>query len=124
MMTTLPTNVPDMDNLDYTTLMRIMDMAPGMSKEEILNTFSITMDDLDKEEVIYFNEFYNYGKGMGVAKVVNNLIDSTKGKQGSAAALAYLRRFGKEFEKEVEGDSNANFSFQFGAHPPDLKSVN
>ena len=122
MMKNLPVKVPDMDTLDYTTLMLIKDMASGMTKQEILNTFTIDMDDLDENEVIYFNEFYNYGRGMAVKVVINNLIDSTKGKAGQPAAMAFLRRFAKEFENEVEGDSSGSFSFNFGASPP--KSIN
>lgn len=124
MMKALPRDVPEMDTLDYTTLMQVKDMAAGMTKEEILDTFSISKDNLDEDETIYFDEFYAFGKGMAVSKVVNNLIDSTRGKQGSAAAMAFLRRFAKEFENEVEGDSSGSFSFQFGSSPPDPKSIN
>lgn len=114
MLKTLPTAVPEMDSLDFVTLMLVKDMAGGMTKEEILSTFSISLEDLDEDEIIYFNEFYAYGKGTAVNKVVQNLIESTKGKSGQGAALAYLRRFATEFEKEVEGDSSGTFSFQFG----------
>jgi len=123
MLKSLPRDVPEMDTLDFTTLMQVKDMAAGMSKDEILTTFSIVKDDLDKDEIIYFDEFYNFGRGMAVSKVVNNLIDSTRGKQGSAAAMAFLRRFASEFEKEVEGDSSGEFNFQFGSHVPKLKAV-
>ena len=121
MLKSLPRDVPEMDIFDYTTLMTVKEMAAGMSKEEILNTFSIKEDDLSKTEKIHFDEFFAYGKGMAVKEVINNLVESTKGRQGQAAAMAYLRRFAKEFEGEVEGDTSASFSFQFGA--PELKAV-
>lgn len=114
MLKQLPLEVPDMDLLDYGVLMDVVDMAKGMNKEEILAGFSITMDDLSKDEEIFFNEFYNYGKAMGIRVVVNNLVDSTKGRQGQAAAMSYLKRFAKEFEGEIEGDSTGSFSFSFG----------
>ena len=114
MLKELPREVPEMDILDYITLMTIKDMAAGMTKEEILNTFSIKEDDLSKTEGIYFEEFYQYGKGMAINTVVQNYIASTSGKTGQQAAMQYLRRFAKEFEKEVEGDSSGNFSFSFG----------
>ena len=123
MLKQLPLEVPEMDLLDYGVLMDVVDMAKGMNKEEILAGFSITMDDLSKDEEIFFNEFYNYGKAMGIRVVVNNLVESTKGRQGQAAAMAYLRRFAKEFEGEVEGDSSGSFSFSFGDGAPALKSV-
>ena len=114
MLKTLPRDVPEMDILDYVTLMMVKDMGAAMSKDEILDTFSIDWDDLSKTEQIYFEEFMAFGKGMAVNTVVQNLIDSTKGRQGQAAAMAFLRRFGKEFESEIEGDSSGSFSFQFG----------
>ena len=114
MLKELPKKVPEMDILDYEILILIKDMAAGMTKEEVMSTFSITNDDFSVEEEIFFNEFYNYGRGMAVHKVVNNLIESTKGRQGQAAAMSFLRRFASEFEGTVEGDSKGSFSFQFG----------
>jgi len=115
MLKTLPRDVPEMDTLDYVTLMTVKDMAAGMSREEILQTFSIKMEDLEKTEQIYFEEFYQFGKGMAINTVVQNLVKSTEGKAGSQAAMQFLRRFAKEFEKEVEGDATGSFSFKFGA---------
>lgn len=114
MLKSLPRDVPEMDILDYVTLMTIKDMGAAMDKDEILATFSIKWDDLSLTEQIYFEEFLAYGKGMAVNTVVKNLIDSTKGRQGQAAAMSFLRRFGKNFENEIEGDSSGSFSFKFG----------
>jgi len=114
MLKTLPRDVPEMDSLDFTTLMMVKEMAAGMNKEEILNTFSLTLEDLDEDEIIYFNEFYNYGRGTAVNTVIQNLLQQSKGKGGQAAAMAFLRRFSKEFEAELEGDSKGSFSFSFG----------
>jgi hypothetical protein len=114
MLKTLPRDVPEMDILDYVTLMTVKEMGAAMSKEEILDTFSIEWDDLSKTERIYFDEFLAFGKGMAVNTVVQNLIDSTKGKSGQGAAMAFLRRFSENFEKEVEGDSSGEFNFKFG----------
>lgn len=114
MLKELPKKVPEMDILDHELLVMVKDMAAGMTKEEIMSTFSMKTDDFSKEEVIFFDEFYHYGKGMAVHKVVTNLVESTKGRQGQAAAMSFLRRFAKNFEGEVEGDSSGSFSFRFG----------
>lgn len=114
MLKSLPRDVPEMDTLDFATLMQVKEMAAGMNKAEIMETFSIEAEDLDEDEVIYFDEFYNYGRGMAVNRVVQNLLDASKGKGGQAAAMAFLRRFSKEFESELEGDSKGSFSFSFG----------
>lgn len=110
----LPTEVPDMDHLDYVTLVLVSDMAAGMTKEEIFATLYLKAEDLDTDEVIAFDEFYQWGRGMAVHKVVKNLVEQSKGKGGQPAAMAFLRRFADEFEGEVEGDQSGSFSFQFG----------
>ncbi len=114
MLKELPKKVPEMDILDHEILMTIKDMAAGMTKEEVLSTFSMSREDFSEEEEVFFDEFYNYGRGMAVHKVVTNLVESTKGRQGQAAAMSFLRRFAKEFEGELEGDSSGSFSFRFG----------
>lgn len=110
----LPKKVPEMDVLDHDALMMVAEMAGGLTKEEIMVGMNIKSDDLSEEEEIFFDNFYNYGKMMTVHKVFNNLVESTKGRQGQAAAMQYLRRFAKNFEGEVEGDSTGSFSFTFG----------
>ena len=115
MLTELPREVPEMKAFDLTALNKVSEMAAGMTKEEIFETFSVDPDKFDKDEKIYFDEFYAYGKGMAVNRVVQNLLESTKGKAGTNAAMAFLRRFSKEFEKEPEGgDGSGEFSFKFG----------
>lgn len=114
-MKSLPTEVPEMEHLDYVTLVMVSEMAAGMDKEEILDTLFLKREDLDNDERIAFDEFYQWGRGMAVHKVVQNLIEQSKGRAGTPAAMAFLRRFAKEFEGEVEGDTKGNFSFSFGS---------
>lgn len=114
MLTSLPVEVPDMDNVNLTLLNQINEMAAGMNLDEIFQTFSIDKNKLSKDEIIYIDEFYNYGRGMAVNRVVQNLLNNTKGKAGQAAAMSFLRRFSKEFESEIEGDASGEFNFQFG----------
>jgi hypothetical protein len=113
-MLTIPREVPEMDLFDYTSLCLVKEMAGGMTKVEILDTFHLDEKDLSKDEEIYFDEFYAYGKGMAVHTVIQNLIESTRGRQGQAAAMQFLRRFAKQFENEIEGDASGAFSFSFG----------
>lgn len=119
----LPRDVPEMDNFDFTDLMLVYDMAGGLTKEEILQTFFLTAEDLSKTETIYFDEFYAFGQGMAANTVLQNFIESTKGKTGQAAAMQYLKRFAKNFEGEVEGDASGNFSFSFIKNEP-IKVIN
>ena len=114
MLKELPKKVPEMDILDHDALMLIAEMAGGLTKEEIIKGMDIKEDDFSDEEQIFFDQFYNYGKMRTMHKVITNLVDSTKGRQGQAAAMQYLRRFAKNFEGELEGDSVGSFSFTFG----------
>ena len=115
MLKELPKKVPEMEILDHEILLLVKEMAGTMmTKEEILSTFSISFDDLNEDEEVFFKEFYNYGKGMAIYKVGNNLIESNRGRKGQIAALSFLRRFAKNFESELEGDKKALFNFQFG----------
>lgn len=114
MLKSLPTDVPPMDNLDYVTLMLIKDMAAGMTEDEVLQTFSMDKENFSADEKIYFKEFYNFGRGMAVHIVVQNLVAASKGRNGIAASMSFLRRFAKEFESDLESDSSGSFSFQFG----------
>lgn len=115
MLTTIPRDVPDMDLLSYSTLMLVVDMAATMNKKEILDAFSIDEAEFTLDERTYFDEFYAYGKGMAIHTVGQNLIAATRGRNGAQAAMQYLKRFAKEFESDVEGDSTGSFSFTFGS---------
>lgn len=114
MLKELPKKVPEMEVLDHDALCLIADLAAGLTKEEIMTGMDINKDDLSEEEVVFFDQFYNFGKMQTMHKVLNNLVESTKGRQGQQAAMQYLRRFAKNFEGEVEGDSSGTFSFRFG----------
>ena len=113
MLTSLPRDVPKMETLDYIILMQVHEMAAGMNKDEIMEAFSMKREDLTTGEIIYFDEFYNYGRGQAVNRVIHNLLDQTKGKAGVQPALAFLRRFAREFEGEETGSADGNFSFNF-----------
>ena len=113
MLTTLPRDVPPMELLDFTILMQVAEMAAGMNEDEILTSFSIKREDLTTGELIYFQEFYAYGRGQAINRVVQNLLEQTKGKGGVQPALAFLRRFAHEFEGEVDGTADGAFSFNF-----------
>ena len=99
--------------LDIDILGKVQEMAAGMNKDEILEAFSLKWEDLDADEVCYFNEFYHFGRGVAVNRVVQNLLEQTKGKAGVQPAMAFLRRFAHEFEGEVDGTADGSFSFNF-----------
>ena len=88
MLTELPRDVPDMDMFDLTTLNKVAEMAAGMTEAEILETFSMDIEEFTVDERVYFREFYRYGKGMAINRVVQNLIEATKGRTGVQASMS------------------------------------
>ena len=122
MITELPRDVPDMELFTLADLNKVAEMAAGMTMEEIHKTFNVDPEDFTKDEKIYFTEFYNFGRGMAVNRVVQNLLEATKGRTGVPASMAFLRRFAKEFEGEVEGDASGSLSFNFGIPPKEKQN--
>lgn len=97
------------------TLTEVQEWArAGITKEEIMEGYSILWEDLPKEDQDAFMEHYKYGRIQGIKQMSDALFLQARGKQGTAAALAFLARFAKEWQKEVSenGDTNFNFSMK------------
>lgn len=77
----------------------------GLSRQEILEGYSIAEEDLTDGDLKAFNEYYNYGRVVGIRAMSDALFLQSKSKGGTAAALAYLLRFGANFPPISEGGS-------------------
>jgi len=123
--TTIPFEVPEMQNLNIVTLNLVAEMAQGMTKEEIFESFSCEADDLEDHELAWFDKFYYYGRGAAVSQVIKNLIETSR--KNPAAGVTFLRRQSKVFEGDLaDGDATETFSFTFGSKAgsvPDLKVI-
>lgn len=75
----------------------------GLTKEEILLGYSIAWEELPPADQKAFDEYFNYGRIVGVKAMSDSLFLQAKGRNGTAAALAYLLRFGTKFEPIAEG---------------------
>lgn len=107
--------------------MRISHLAEiGISKEEILTGYSLEWEQLTNNEKIYFNEQYNRGVLNGKARVAQSLVKQSN--NNFAAALAYLRRFAENYEKDVDtaeaSNSSGQFAFIFEQTAKDVKEGN
>lgn len=94
----------NLEVLDDSILAEIQSFASrGLTKEEILLGYSLDWDRLPIADQEAFDEHYNYGRIVGVKAMSDSLFLQAKGRNGTAAALAYLLRFGTKFEPLAEG---------------------
>lgn len=98
---------------DSAVLAEIQGMAQtGLTKDEIMEGMSVDFDKLPQADQDAFNEHYSYGRLVGLRQMGDNLFMQARSKQGTAAALAFLARFSKEWQKEVaEGGGDTSFNF-------------
>ena len=101
---------------DDSTLREVQGMAQvGLTRNEILDGYSISWDDLPETDQKAFTEHYNYGRVCGLKQMSESLFLQARSKQGTAASLAYLARFAAEWKKEVDtatGDTNFVFNMK------------
>lgn len=101
---------------DTAVLAEIQGMAQtGLQKDEILEGMSVDWDSLPQADKDAFQEHYSYGRLVGMRQMGDNLFMQARSKQGTAAALAFLSRFAKEWQREVAeagGDTNFNFTMK------------
>jgi hypothetical protein len=101
-------DIPGLTVLNDAILGEVQHFASrGLTREEILEGYSIEWDMLSTADQKAFKEYYNYGKVVGLKSMSDALFQQAKGKNGTAAALAYLLRFGAKFEPLNEGSSAA-----------------
>lgn len=90
--------------LDDSVLAEVQSFASrGLTKEEILLGYSLCWDDLPDADRKAFEEHFNYGRVVGVKAMSDSLFLQAKGRNGTAAALAYLLRFGANFPPMNDG---------------------
>jgi len=84
----------------------IMALAQGLSMEEVLNFYGITIGLLPDYDEFFFEITYIRGRMKAKQEAVQSLFDNmkiAKGGIGTQASLAYLTRFADSFKGEVNG---------------------
>lgn len=89
----------------------------GMTKEEIYTSYSLDPDTLTLTERIYFDEQYNFARGVGIKQMGESLFQhASSSKNGLQACATYLRLFSHEYAKlnlPDDDSSPTSFSFNF-----------
>jgi len=106
-------DLPGTDKVNKQFLDNVENMAYAMSKEQILTTFSMNLKEFNESDKLFFDQAWEYGRGMGIHKAGQALKNAMQdSKQSLSAALVYLRRFNEEFPEEGGPVIGDGFSFQ------------
>lgn len=90
---------------------KIAEAARGMSREDVLAYFGYNEDELNEDEVSFFNHHYRIGRATGKNLAVNHLFNAMGQKSGAQAAISYLVRFADNWEEVKEADSDIKRKF-------------
>ena len=89
-------------NITSSQLLEIESMS-SMTFEEIMAYFLIDKDEVKEAERKIILMAIARGRAKAIKKATDKLFSNmSDGKQGVQACLSYLKRFSKEFEKEVD----------------------
>lgn len=85
----------------------IQALARGLTIEEALNFYGLTMGVLPEYDAVYFVSTYLQGRVKAKSDAVAALFENMRGVQGTQASLAYLNRFAQSFQNEVGAADNS-----------------
>lgn len=104
--------IEGLKNVDALFFGKVEDAAKGLTPEEVLTLFNMTLDKLNEIEQEWFHRAFNRGRAAGKKDAVDRLFASMLDKGGKDAALAYLVRFADSWQKEA-GDLPKEGTFKF-----------
>jgi len=81
--------------------------ASGLSKDEVLDIWCTTYEELGQQDQDYFDRSYKKGRALAKALAVESLFKNMQGKNGVAGPLAYLVRVGDEWPNVTPGTTPA-----------------
>lgn len=87
-----PFSTNDMKNVER--------LAKGLSPDEVIECWGLTLDELDPEDMDLFSRAYRKGRALAKAQAVESLFMQMDAKDGGKNALAYLTRMAKEWESD------------------------
>lgn len=96
------------ENFDEDMLIRIEDLAAGLSEVEALAFFGLKDEDLNAAERRYFKTAYQRGLSKAKQMATEKLFAAMSDRNGGALALRYLQIFGEKFPAEEDGTLASN----------------
>lgn len=121
-------DLPNNTAFDQDMLMRVEDLAAGLSPEEILKYWGLSFSTLNPDEIQYFYTAYERGISRAKSRAVEKLFSAMSDKNGGVYALKYLEIFADKFA-ETEAASNLNHGYTLQIIPtvsdsPQTKAIN
>ena len=111
-------NAKNLTFFDQSDLSEIESFSKGMSKEEVLEYYALTIEDLkdsNKEDYKYFTIAFNRGRSIGKHAAVDALFTQMRQKGGHQPAISYLRRFAQDWpvdDDQIDNESgDGKFTF-------------
>lgn len=80
----------------------IKGMSRGMTVQEICDFYGISFNELPDEDLLFFCVMFIKGRVSGTAAAVDHLFGQMQARDGAKSSLAYLSRFGENWEN-IEG---------------------
>jgi len=113
---------------DQDMLMRVEQLASGLSPEEIMQYWGLTLAQLCPADLDHFFVAYNRGISSAKSRAVDKLFSAMGDKNGGVFALKYLEIFADKFA-ESEAASNLNHGYTLQIVPtvsdnPATKAIN
>ena len=96
-------NLINCENFDQDMLMKVEDLAMGLSENEALSFFGLCFDDLNDAEVMYFKNAYKRGLAKAKHKATEKLFAAMSDRNGGSVAMKYLQIFGDRFPADENG---------------------
>jgi hypothetical protein len=96
-------NLHNCENFDEDMLIRIEDLAAGLSETEALSFWGLKDEDLNNAERRYFKLAYQRGLAKAKQAATEKLFSAMSDRNGGALALRYLQLFGEKFPADDDG---------------------
>jgi len=109
-------NLPEgLKIFDSTSLAEAEGLAAGLTRQEVLDYFAVDESVLNSHplDLDLFDKTYRRGRTIAKRVACDYLFVAMKGRNGAAAALAYLRQVGQEWpQAALDTSSSKQFSFK------------
>lgn len=103
----------DLIIFDEGTLYEVETLASSLNENEVLDYYALQPTDLDQSpsDLLWFNRAFKRGRTKAKLQASQALFNQMNQRNGQQACLAYLQRFAKNFEGQVEQSNDKAYSF-------------
>lgn len=111
-------NVQGLTILDKGDLLSIELMAKTLNVEEALAVLFLQLDELTEHEINLVNRAWRKGRNKAVQEAGDHLFAQMRTRNGTVAALEYLKQMSTTFQLVVSPSTSSGSGFNFNVYPP------